>query len=160
MEIIKAEKENAEVVGQIHSKAWKQTYTDVFPSEYLTEDTPKKRAQEFLDTCTNENVLFFLICEDEKAIGIAKLEEDVDSVEIVSLYILEEYRNNGFGKQMLAYINSLWKTKDIRLWVLKDNLKARNFYEKNGFVSTGFERTIWRGNTYEQLQYEYSHGKI
>ena len=107
-----------------------------------------------------ENVLYFLMCEDEKAIGIAKLEQDNDSVEIVSLYILEEYRNNGFGKQVLAHINSLWKTKDIRLWVLKDNLKARNFYEKSGFVNTGLVRTIWRGNTYEQLQYEYPHGKI
>ena len=160
MEIIKAKKEHAEVVGHIHSKAWKQTYTDVFSSEYLIEDTPEKRAQEFLDTCTNENVLYFLMCEDEKAIGIAKLEQDNDSVEIVSLYILEEYRNNGFGKQVLAHINSLWKTKDIRLWVLKDNLKARNFYEKSGFVNTGLVRTIWRGNTYEQLQYECPHGKI
>ena len=28
------------------------------------------------------------------------------------------------------------------LWVIKDNLNARSFYEKNGFTATGEERII------------------
>ncbi len=32
--------------------------------------------------------------------------------------------------------------KRIFLWVIKENISARSFYEKNGFVSTGEEQLI------------------
>lgn len=43
MEIIKADIRDADVVGYVHSTAWKQAYADVFAEEYLKEDTPEKR---------------------------------------------------------------------------------------------------------------------
>lgn len=37
MRIIKANITHAGIVGEIHSKAWIQTYKDLFPTEYLEQ---------------------------------------------------------------------------------------------------------------------------
>ena len=74
--------------------------------------------------------------------------------EIASFYMLEKYRNKGYGKQTIEYLKKELLPKRIRLWVLKDNAKAIKFYETNGFAFSGNTRLIDRGLSYVQLQYE------
>lgn len=154
MEIIKADIGDADVVGYIHSTAWKQAYTDVFAEEYLNGDTPEKRTQEYLEACNNKDIYYYMIYECEKAVGIVKVIVSYDGCEISSFYILEEYRSKGYGKQTITYIKKIFDRMKIQLWVLADNKKARCFYENNGFRNTGKTRMIYRGNSYVQLQYE------
>lgn len=42
MKMIKAVSEHAELVGYTHSNAWKSTYHDIFPKEYLEMDSIDK----------------------------------------------------------------------------------------------------------------------
>lgn len=154
MEIIKADIRDADVVGYVHSTAWKLAYTEVFAEEYLKKDTPEKRTQEFLEACNDKDTHYYMICEEEKTVGIIKVEISYDVCEILSFYLLEEYRKKGYGKQVIMYLRTIFDNRKIRLYVLKDNIKARRFYEKNGFKSTGRERKIDRGNYYTQIQYE------
>ncbi|MBP3475091.1 MAG: GNAT family N-acetyltransferase [Lachnospiraceae bacterium] len=154
MEIIKADIRDADVVGYVHSTAWKQAYADVFAEEYLKEDTPEKRTQEFLQACNDKDIYYYMIREQEKTVGIIKVVVSCDVCEISSFYLLEEYRNKGYGKQVIMLLKTIFNSMKIQLWVLKDNIKARRFYEKNGFKSTGRERYIDRGNYHTQIQYE------
>lgn len=153
MYIVKATRTDAEVVGYVHSTAWKQTYTDIFPAEYLKQDTPQKRADEFLSSFDVGNE-YFILYEEDTAVGIIKmLKETDDTCEMSAIYILDEYRNKGYGRQALVYLNEILKPKKLYLWVLKDNEKARRFYEKNGFDFTGKIREINRGKDFAQYQY-------
>lgn len=152
MEVRKANIDDADTIGYIHSTAWKQTYTGVFTKEYLNEDTAEKRKQEFLESCTCEDVSYYIIYEDVKAVGIAKVIADENICELASFYILEKYRNKGYGRQVICYLKK--DIKRMQLWVLKDNIEARNFYENNGFKNTGKTRMIYRGANYVQFQYE------
>lgn len=154
MEIVRAGINDAKVVGLVHSTAWKQAYEKVFPSEYLYSDTPAKRTQEFLESCNNKDVFYYLLYEAELAVGVVKVMKESDDYEIVSFYILEEHRGKGFGKQVVIYLSKLLGGEKVQLWVLEDNKKARRFYENNGFKSTRNTRVIWRGNSYVQMQYE------
>lgn len=154
MKITKAGIEQADIVGQVHSEAWKQAYADIFPKEFLDEDTPEKRKHEFIDSCGYENIFYYIIYEDNIAVGIVKVADELDTYEIASFYILEQYRNKGYGKQVVAYLEKELDKKRIRLWVLDGNIKARRFYENNGFVNTGTTRIIYRGDSFVQLQYE------
>jgi len=79
--------------------------------------------------------------------------EELDAYEIVSFYILEKYRNKGYGKQAVIYLKKELNKK-IRLWVLEENTKAIRFYENNGFEFCGNTRVINRGQSYIQLRYE------
>lgn len=57
--------------------------------------------------------------------------------EIVSIYFLPEYIGKGHGQALLnrcvEELNGKGY-KNILLWVLEDNQRARRFYEKNGFT--------------------------
>ncbi len=154
MKIVKAEIEDAEMIGQVHSRAWKQAYRDIFPEEYLNEDTPDKRTEEFLESLHHKNIFYYVIYEEEKAVGIVKVTGDLDCYEISGFYILEEYRNRGFGRQAITYLREILDNAKIQLWVLENNVKARRFYENSGFKNTEETRSIYRGNDYTQLRYE------
>ncbi len=58
---------------------------------------------------------------------------------------------------MIEYLTQQVRKKGMQkiiLWVIKDNIKARKFYEANGFVNSGKTRTI-EGTTKEDCCYEY-----
>ena len=153
MKIIEAAKTDAQTVGYVHSTAWKQTYMDIFPTEYLKQDTPQKRTEEFLSS-TDEGNMYFILYEEDMAVGMMKVLKDSDATyEISALYLLKEYRNKGYGRQAVAYLDEVLKPKKLFLWVLKENEKARYFYEKNGFGFTGKIREISRGKDLTQYQY-------
>lgn len=148
-----AVKEDAAVVGEVHSLAWKQTYQGIFARGYIDEDSPSKRSAEFLRSIEDERCIYLLLEEDSRATGIVKLFSDGSKIEIASIYILEEFRGLGFGREAIIYIRSEYKDQKVILWVLEVNTNARAFYEKCGFVLTDRVRTISRGGEYRQLMY-------
>ena len=146
-------KEDAYIIGEVHSDAWKQTYQGVFSQEYLDSDSAEARRKEFLHSLVDENHLYLLIEEAGQTAGIVKLVSNGNELEIASIYILEEYRGRGFGRKVLEYIFSEYKDNKIYLWVLEANLNARIFYEKCGFKLTDKVRLIDRGGEFKQLMY-------
>ena len=56
--------------------------------------------------------------------------------EIVSIYIHPDYFRKGYGQKILDVALTDMKIDGFQncyLWVLKENMNARHFYEKNGF---------------------------
>ncbi|WP_294242344.1 GNAT family N-acetyltransferase [Pseudobutyrivibrio sp.] len=154
MVIKRAQKEDADIIGEVHSAAWKQTYQGVFSQEYLDSDLPSARREEFLNSLNDKNCVYLLLKEDDHASGIVKLLVNRNDIEVASFYILEEYRGRGFGRKILEYIFSEYKDRHFVLWVLETNLNARAFYEKCGFELTDKTRLIDRGGKFKQLMYE------
>lgn len=155
MRIRKAVLEDAETVGEVHSKAWKQVYKKLFPAEYLLNDSAEKRKAEFLADIQDAGCTYFLLEEGNAAAGILKSNSAEDKLEISSIYILEEYRVKGFGTQALDFIKKISAQQTIFLWVLEKNEKAIAFYEKTGFKFALKTRTINRGAGFTQLMYEF-----
>jgi len=154
MKIEKAAIEQADIIGKVHSEAWKQTYVGVFPESFLREDTASKRKQEFLESFDDKDIFYYIVYEGTVPVGIIKVIEELDAYEIASFYILEKYRNKGYGKQVVVYLKKELHKKRIRLWVLEENTEAIKFYENNSFKFSGNTRVINRGQSYIQLQYE------
>lgn len=154
MKIIKAAAEHAELVGYVHSNAWKSTYQNLFPKQYLEMGTIERRKEEFLNSVTNDNIQYYLVLENDIAVGIIKILTGNNICEIASIYFLTEYRNKGYGTETLNYLKKIYPEHMIFLWVLKENVKARHFYDKSGFKETGETRMIHRGNEYVQIKYE------
>ena len=51
---------------------------------------------------------------------------------IEQFYILPDWQGRGIGKALLEVAKS--KCKTLRLWTFQQNVPARQFYERNGFV--------------------------
>jgi ribosomal protein S18 acetylase RimI-like enzyme len=72
---------------------------------------------------------------ETQAIGYLEIEEKNHSFEIINILIHKDFQNQGFGKLILEKIieQSEQKSKGIELQVLKNNPKAKRFYENAGF---------------------------
>ena len=74
-------------------------------------------------------------------ISVARDNDLKDSFyELVGFYLNPEYVAKGYGKQAMDWIKKEIKSRGydkISLWVLKENNRARIFYEKMGFVTDG-----------------------
>lgn len=154
MKIFKATPEYADLLGFIHSNAWRSTYRDIFPKEYLATDTVGKRKEEFMDSLAYDNIQYYLVFVDDDAVGIVKVLTEDNVCEVSAIYFLEEYRNKGYGTETLSCLKNIYHGYRIVLWVLQANMKARRFYEKNCFAATGETRIIYRGDEYVQVKYE------
>ncbi|MBC1474659.1 GNAT family N-acetyltransferase [Listeria grandensis] len=78
---------------------------------------------------------------DDMLVGFAMYGcREVDSIWIDRFMIDLKYQGQGFGQKFLVYlmehIRESFKVKKIILSVTPENLKARKFYEDNGFFNT------------------------
>lgn len=132
---------DSEVISRIHASSWKAAYTGIVPQRYLDELKYDFLVDAFQNWISNNQVTAQLIYENEIPVGCIAYGKSRDEKyskwgEIVSVYVLPEYCNKGYGQRLIEIAIDDLKTMGFQncyLWVLKDNLIARNFYEKNRF---------------------------
>lgn len=72
--------------------------------------------------------------------GVINYKITGDELEICDFYVEPFFKGCGIGRALIQHVIKEAKQvgkKRIFLWVIKDNLQARKFYEANGFVATG-----------------------
>ncbi len=137
--IRKATVEDAKGKGYVHYQSWIETYTGLFPEEYMQSLTLEKSVK--LATDYPENT--FVAIVDDQIIGftcyLESRDEDLeDTGEIMAIYILKEYQGIGIGKKLMeACYKELSKYSKLSLWVLGCNMKSVGFYERQGFIADG-----------------------
>lgn len=71
----------------------------------------------------------------------AMLEEIIEpnTIRVCGIYIIDKYQSAGIGGQLMRGVIEKAKISDknVELKVLKVNLRAKNFYERLGFVMYG-----------------------
>ncbi len=114
----------------IHSESWKASHRNICSAEFLAIHAPE-RQREYLETEMEKGAQLFVLIS-EKPVGIVTVCGDL----IENLYILTSEQNKGYGTQLLAF--AMKKCAGVpTLWVLNTNDRARRFYERHGFQSTG-----------------------
>jgi GNAT superfamily N-acetyltransferase len=82
--------------------------------------------------------------------------EDGSVAELYALYVRPAWWSTGTGRALMERV--LAKTSDagylsITLWVLRDNRRARQFYERAGFAPDGATNVLHRLNDVIELRY-------
>lgn len=86
-----------------------------------------------------EKCMIILEEVDGQILGCLAWEHYADSANLTFLAVLEEYRGNGVGTNLLNYfINQKHVSDDITLNVSANNLGAIKLYERLGFVKHEF----------------------
>lgn len=86
-----------------------------------------------------------LVYDDGIVKGVINYKDLSDETELYEFYVEPFFKGNGIGRELIDIFVKEAKQrrkKKIFLWVLKDNLTARRFYELNGFYPNGRERLI------------------
>ena len=128
-------------VSRVYEESWREAYRGLLPQEYLNS-IPLGKWVPYLEQAGRESLL---LLKGEKIVGTAsccasRTPELAGWGEIVFLYLLPEYWGNGWGKALLsAAVKQLESMgyRDLFLWVLEGNQRARAFYECMGFRPSG-----------------------
>lgn len=147
-------------ISRIYEESWRYAYKDIIPQNYL-ESIP---AGCWVTKLDKEGRNTLVLIEKDAYIGTSSYGKsrfpDFDGFgEIVSIYLLPEYMGEGYGKELLeATVDALVKLgyRDIFLWVLEENYRARKFYEKAGFVQSNYYlKDNIGGKEIREIQYQY-----
>ncbi|MEV5140239.1 GNAT family N-acetyltransferase [Streptomyces syringium] len=137
-----------EAVSGIRVTGWQTAYAGVVPQPYLdamtVEDDARQRRTWF--TRSRGRVLD-LVAVDEGAnpVGWASLgryrgEGERRPGELYALYVRPDVIGTGVGRRLLqeAHRHAVARRFDnMLLWVLRDNPRARRFYETAGYAADG-----------------------
>jgi ribosomal protein S18 acetylase RimI-like enzyme len=135
---------DARKIAEMHVASWQETYRGMVPDEMLASLSVERRAeswQRILDEPAKADDTRVTVAElDHALVGFgacgtqrtASLAADGYDGEIGSIYVLKAYQRRGIGKALFCAMTEnllLRRFRGVALWVLRDNARARGFYE-------------------------------
>jgi ribosomal protein S18 acetylase RimI-like enzyme len=149
MSIHIASVDDVDTVISLGKKTYTQHFSDIWSAagigDFLSVNFDKTDIQNKI----RNNSTTYLLHKNEmdEYIGFAKINwnrnipnTELYGAELQKLYYLKGFTGNGYGKQMIGKcMETAIANKESVLWldVLKSNLGAKKFYERNGFVLCG-----------------------
>ncbi|GGK59551.1 N-acetyltransferase family protein [Rufibacter glacialis] len=142
----------------------RQTFSETFSAGNSEENMQKYLEEGFsLEKLTaelqNPNSEFYFAMLDHRAIGYLKLNvgssqtelKDDKALEIERIYVLREFHGKKVGQLLYEKALQIAEQKKVDyvwLGVWEENLRALNFYKKNGFVM--FDKHLFKLGDEEQ----------
>ena len=141
-------------IARVHVDTWRTAYPGIVPAEHLaglSYERSEARWREFAFREGSPSLVF--VAEDAGTIiASASGGPERDGLpgydgELYGLYVLAAYQRQGIGRALMLTVARRLVAdgfKAMVIWVLKENLKARAFYEALGGVPIS-EKTITIG---------------
>lgn len=136
----------------------RQTFYETFSVVNTEQNMRKYLEEEFsIEKLSNELVNheseFYFALLENNVIGYLKLNfgkaqtelKDDNAIELERIYVLKEFQGKSVGQFLYNYAIQIARQRDVDyLWlgVWEKNLRARNFYQKNGLVE--FDKHIFK----------------
>jgi GNAT superfamily N-acetyltransferase len=133
---------DAEAVARVHVRTWQAAYAHVFPADRLANLSGDRRAEQWRRHPP-------LVAEDDEGIvgfvSVGASRDDDAEGELYAIYVDPTRWGTGVGRELIgageAKLRELGH-RDVVLWVLEDNPRARRFYEAAGWRVDGSRRPI------------------
>lgn len=132
-----------EAIDPAENRAWYEScYADAWRAAHgsLEGFTPELYSAAAIDHARRYKGAVQRICSGDEAVGLVDLDtgkgEGAGYGWISLIYLAPEYRNKGYGVQLLARAMTVYMglgRKALRLTVAKENAAALRFYERHGF---------------------------
>jgi len=131
-------KEDFQIVRKILLVTWKDAYHFIPEKDIITHLENHYSQTKLLELFNNHLVKGILADLENNPVGWMKLFDDqmAEKFFISSLYVLPELQGYGIGKKLLVKAEEIAaKLKYEKVWlgVMKDNVKALEWYKKIGF---------------------------
>lgn len=151
MEVIirKVKRGDANALAYIQTESWKAAFAGILDAETLTKCTNINRATEMYKLLLNKNIgNGYILSVDGRPHCIAYWDEARDAeltskAELICIHSLPDNWHKGYGSQMMDQVLKDIKEggySEVVLWVFRGNLRARAFYEANGFSLTDISK--------------------
>jgi GNAT superfamily N-acetyltransferase len=135
-------------VSEIRVTGWKAAYAGIVPQPFLDGMTVEADAQQRRRNFerSKERVTNLVAADTRAVVGWACLGPlrgsgiSTAAVELYALYVQPSLAGTGIGRRLLEAVHSRAHADGfdlMLLWVLTDNVPARRFYERAGYVADG-----------------------
>lgn len=160
--------EDSQAVAEVQTATWKVAYAGLMPREYLAALSAEERQPVWRAGIESHRYSIVLAEQGSRLIGFSAYAKSRDSDntagsagEIQAIYVLQSHWGAGAGRALLEFSEGALRSagfKEITLWVLDGNERARSFYERHGFAPDGAEkREILKARTeIRELRYRKS----
>jgi ribosomal protein S18 acetylase RimI-like enzyme len=152
LKIREARIEDSAGLARVQVDSYRTAYVGILPDEYLAHFTYEDQEQDWRDLLASETSDILLLLTEAHDGGIAGYAlgrlgaSDIAPYEseLVSLHVRHPLQKHGIGCALVAAMAERFRTQgcsSLMLWVAKENVSARRFYERLGGQSIG-EHTI------------------
>ena len=147
-----ARETDVEGIATVFALSCASAYRDIFPSDLLANYVPAKQVSVWADRLTNLSVDHHVIvaAKCSQVIGFIQVgpaasifDRGQNFGEVHYLFVHPDHVRYGVGSDLLLYGENLMAGEgyaEALLWVLRDNIPARSFYEQAGWNPTGTEQ--------------------
>jgi len=86
----------------------------------------------------DEEALHMVVKDGEKVIGSARVQFLAgNQAKLERMAVLKRYRRKGIGKEMLLFLDAVWKDKQVQQVIIHAQLEVVPFYKLCGFEELG-----------------------
>lgn len=141
---------DAAVLADIHIAAWRAAYRGLMPDAYLAALSLEERTKMWTSVLVRPSPAKSVIAEIGGAaagwcrFGPTRDQDAQDVAEIYAINIHPQYWRCGAGRALCDHALREAAAREhtaMTLWVLRDNQRARRFYECIGFAPDGAQKT-------------------
>lgn len=150
-------------MARVHVRSWQSAYRGLIDQDYLDGLTPEKWSEKYDYGRMGLRIPSSLVAVDNaKICGLATtgLCRDYDLPnfgELMAIYVDPDYVNAGIGQLLITAARDRLRGLGLAgaaLWVLQGNVRARRFYERDGWQPDGAHRTtIYGGRAADEVRY-------
>jgi len=163
MELRPATIDDARSIAAVHIASWRAIYKGHMPDDVLKDLDLEQRAAVWHERLALASI-DCIVAEAPPVVGFCSLSASRDSDcepatgEITAIYLDPQHWRRGVGRQLVVAAVARAQERGYRnltLWVLRENQRARSFYEAVGFSCDGQEKTDMRiiGSPLHEVRY-------
>ena len=147
----KAAIDDAHEIAVLHNQCVRIDYKGQIPDEYIEIPVTDVRVKAWSGWIERSHVSTIVAKEDSNIIGFCTLQPNfsaksaLDSADLVGIFVLKSYRNQGVGTALHQRILTEAKQRGFEklvYWDLESNDSARKFYESLGYHQTSNKRVF------------------
>jgi GNAT superfamily N-acetyltransferase len=153
--------DDAPAIARIHVASWRSTYRKLLPDDFLDSLSEAGYADRWRRIIVEGSSRVYVVEHDGVPVGFAsggreRAGEPGYAGEIYAIYVLDDFHRRGYGRELVrAAVAGLRDIglEDMLIWVLRDNLPARQFYERLGGVYVRAQPITFGSATLEEVSY-------
>jgi ribosomal protein S18 acetylase RimI-like enzyme len=149
---------DADALARVHVRSWQAAYSGLVDDAHLAGLDAGDRARIWRDRLTGgpPGAVTYVATPGVDVVGFASVgpvrDEDLARqqegwAEVYALYVDPDRWRTGVGTALWRGVDAGWgdEVAGVTLWVLRDNLRAREFYAARGLAPDGAHRKILIG---------------
>jgi GNAT superfamily N-acetyltransferase len=147
--------EDAYDLARLHVRSWRSAYRGLISQEYLDSLTPEMWTDKYNFGRMGLRVPSTLVAVDGTTVcglattGLCRDYDLPDFGELMAIYVDPSCVRAGIGSLLITAARARLRglgVAGVALWVMRENINARRFYERDGWKFDGTHRSEIFGN--------------